>query len=292
MCCGGVLLQAGDHVEHALGVAVCGVHEQCVNACLDQGHCALVAVAEEADSGAGTQAAVLVLGGVGVLLSLDEVLQGNQTGELACVIDQGQTLNLVVGQQRECFVLGDAGVRGDQRHGGHDVADANTLVVGAGDVADIAVGDDTFQHALFADDGQTGDLVVAADLVVFGDGCVSTDGDGVNDHAGLGALHAVHVCRLVLDGEVAVDNAHTAQTCHSDCHRGVGHGVHCGGDDGGVQGDALRQAGGGVRIGGDDVGVAGQQQHVIVGQAGEAERILGQSGGNGHCLPFGCWLHR
>ena len=150
-------------------------------------------------------------------------------------------------------------MRGDQRHGGHDIADANTLVVGAGDVADIAVGDDTFQHALFADDGQTGDLVVAADLVVFSDGCVSTDGDGVNDHAGLGALNAVHVCSLVLDGKVAVNNAHTAQTCHSDCHSGVGHGVHCGGNDGGVQGDALGQAGGGVRIGGDDVGVAGQQ---------------------------------
>ena len=42
----------------------------------------------------------------------------------------------------------------------------------------------------------------------------------------------------------------------------------------------------------DVIGVTGQQQQVIVGQAGEAEGILGKSGGNGQCLPIGCWLHR
>ena len=71
---GRVLLQPGDHVQHALAVAVGGVHHQHVHAGLDQGHGALVAVAEEADGGADAQPALVVLGGQRVLLGLVEVL--------------------------------------------------------------------------------------------------------------------------------------------------------------------------------------------------------------------------
>ena len=45
-------LEPGDHLQHALGVAVRGVDDQHVDALLDQRHRPLPGVAEEADGGA------------------------------------------------------------------------------------------------------------------------------------------------------------------------------------------------------------------------------------------------
>ena len=104
----GSFLSRADHVEQQPGVAVGGVDDEHVDAGLDQRGGALPGVAEVADRGADEQAAVGVLGGVGELLGLHEVLDGDQPGEPALVVDDRQPLALVLAQQRGRVVAADA----------------------------------------------------------------------------------------------------------------------------------------------------------------------------------------
>jgi hypothetical protein len=68
---------------------------------------------------------------------------------------------------------------------------------------------------------------------------VGLDGDGVDDHAGLGALDLVDLAGLLLDGEVAVDDAEAALLGHGDGQARLGDGVHGGGHERGGEGDPL-----------------------------------------------------
>ena len=65
-----------------------------------------------------------------------------------------------------------------------------------------------------------------AQLVELGDGGVRADGHRVGDHAGLGALDATHLLSLILDGQVAVEDAHAALAGHGDRHLSLGDRVH------------------------------------------------------------------
>ena len=44
-----------------------------------------------------------VLGGVGILLCLDEILDCDEAGEAALAIDEGKFLDLVLGEKPCCF---------------------------------------------------------------------------------------------------------------------------------------------------------------------------------------------
>ena len=61
-------------------------------------------------------------------------------------------------------------------------------------------------------------------------GWSGADGDGVDDHAALGALDFVDFAGLLLDGEVAMDDAEAALLGHGDGHARLGDGVHRGGE--------------------------------------------------------------
>ena len=76
-------LEAADHVEHAGALAVGGVDDEDVDARVAERAGALPRVAEEADRRTDAQAALVVLRGVGVLLALVEVLDGDEAAQLA-----------------------------------------------------------------------------------------------------------------------------------------------------------------------------------------------------------------
>ena len=142
------------------------------------------------------------------------------------VVDQRQLLDLVLAQQRDRVVAGDADRAGDQRHRGHDLADLGGRPLGDRDEAHVAVGDDAEQPAVGVDDRQAGDAVLAAELVDLVERGVGADRDRVGDHAGLGPLDQVDLVGLVLDREVAVQHADAALAGHGDRHPGLGDGVH------------------------------------------------------------------
>ena len=228
-----------------MGAAVRGVDDEDVHAGLGQGGGALPRVAPVADGSADDEASARVLRGVGVLLSLDEVLDGDEAGQVVILVDDGQLFDAVFGQQVLGVLAGDADLTDDEAvTGSHTVAHAQGGPFVLGDKAQVAVGDDADEGAVLVHNGQTGDTVVATEAVEFVDGGVGADGDGVFDHAGFAALDLADLRGLFLDGEVAVEDADAALAGHGDGHARFGDGVHGGGQERHAQGNVLCQAAG------------------------------------------------
>ena len=74
-----VVLEASDHVASQLGATVSGVNHQHIHTGVSQRHGALPSVTPVAQGGTHHQTPRSILGGVGVLFSLNEVLDGDQT---------------------------------------------------------------------------------------------------------------------------------------------------------------------------------------------------------------------
>ena len=236
-------LDAADHVEGELGATVRGIDDEDVHTGLGQGGGALPGVAPVADGRADDEAAARVLGGVGVLLGLDEVLDGDEAGQVVVVVDDGQLLDAMLGQQVLGVFAGDADLADDQLVArGHAVAHAQGGPLVLWDEAQVAVRDDAQEGAVLVHDGQAGDAVVTAEAVEFVDGGVGADGHRVLDHAGFGALNLTDLRGLFLDGEVAVEDADAALAGHGDGHARLGDGVHGGGQERDAQRNVLRQA--------------------------------------------------
>lgn len=94
------MLQAGNHVECQTGLTVGGVDHEHVHASLHQSGGTLPGVAEEADAGGHAQTTLLILGGVRVLLGLDEVLDGDQAGQVAFLVNERRFSTLCMASRR------------------------------------------------------------------------------------------------------------------------------------------------------------------------------------------------
>jgi hypothetical protein len=186
----------------------------------------------------------------------------------------GQLLDLVPAQQRHGLVGADPHPPGDQRSDGHDVTDKPG---GVGLEAHVAVGDDAEQPVVAVDDGYAGDAVATAQGVRLADRRVRPDGHWLGHHAGLGTLDQVDLLGLLLEGQVAVQDAHAALAGHRDGHPGLGDGVHRAGQQRHLDGDIARDAARGVGLARDDVGLAREQQDVVEGEAQGGE-LLGDAG--------------
>ena len=129
--------------------------------------------------------------------------------------------------------------------------------------ADVAVGEDADRPPVGGHHRQAGDLVPLHQLERGGQLLVGADGDGVDDHAGLGLLDLGDLQRLLGDGEVLVDDADAALARHADGGRGLGDRVHRRRDERDGQADARRQLRPDVDVLGKDVALGGNQQHVV-----------------------------
>ena len=259
---GEAFFAVADGFEDAGGVAVGGVDGEGVYAGFDEGGGAVEEVAGGADGSGYAEAALVVLAGVGVFEFFLDVFDGDEAFEFVGVVDDEQFFDAVLVEDLFGVLEGGADGDGDEVVFGHDVADGDG---GVADEAEVAVGEDADEFAA-AGDGDAGDFVAAHDFEGVGDGAVGLDGDGVDDHAGFGALDLVDFAGLGVDGEVAVDDAEAALLGHGDGHAGLGDGVHGGGHEGGGEGDTAGEAGLRADLGGDYVGVGGNEEDVVKGQ--------------------------
>ena len=118
--------------------------------------------------------------------------------------------------------------RGHQRGPAHDVGDGLVDVL---DEAQVAVGEQAHEVAGRIGDGHARDVVAGHHRQGFGHQRLGGERHRVDDHARLAALDLVDLGHLVVDGEVAVDDADAAGAGQRDGERGLGDGVHGRRDD-------------------------------------------------------------
>ena len=103
-----------------------------------------------------------VTGGVGELDSLFDVLDGDESLEVAVFVYQRQLLDLVLAQDCLCLFHRSANRRSDQIVLGHDLGDRAVIV---GEETHVTVGDDAHQLAHAVHNGNAGDLVLSHEFV-------------------------------------------------------------------------------------------------------------------------------
>ena len=214
--------------------------DHAVHPLLDQRHGPLPGVTEETDRRAHPEPAGVVLGGVGVLVGLDEVLEGDQTLEAAPRVDYGQLLDLVLRQERQGLIIGDADGGRHQGHPRHHLMDRTGRIILE---TQVAIGDDAEQHPVVINDRQARDAVLGTGLVHLSQAGIRTDGHRLGDHARLRPLHLIHHVGLGICGEVPVQDPDAALARHGDGHAGLGDGVHRSRRQGNVQADVAAEPG-------------------------------------------------
>lgn len=97
-------------------------------------------------------------------------------------------------------------------------------------------------------------------------GAILGDDNGVVDEAVLVALDAADHVGLLLGRAVVVDDTDSALQSDMDGHLVLGDGVHGGGDEGGLESDALGDGGIERNLGGGETDIARQNEEVVVSQ--------------------------
>src|SRR6266581_1667634 len=119
---------------------------------------------------------------------------------------------------------------------------------------------------------------------------VGAEGDGVEDHPRLAALHPVHLRRLAVDRHVLVDHADSPLARDGDRHLGLGHGVHGRRHERDVERDAAGEAGAHVHVARVHRGMPRYEENVVESEGGAgAEGSHGESyweGGGSSTLPL------
>jgi hypothetical protein len=254
------LAQRGCGIEDTAAVRVRGVEDQEIDLGADQGRGALQEVARGADGRADAQPAELVLAGHRVLDGLLDVLDRDQTLEVAAAVDHQDLLDPVLVEEQLGLLEGGPLGHGDQVLLGHQVVDPLVEVLLE---AEVAVGEDADELPVRGGDGHARDLVGRHDPEGLADALVRPHGDRIHDHAGLAALHLVHLFRLHLDGQVLVDDAHAALLGEGDGEARLGDGIHGRREDRNVQADPAAGEGAQVHLVGMDLGEARDDRHVV-----------------------------
>ena len=199
-------------------MAVGGVRHEYIDPGVDQRGRPLPGVAEVTDRGADHQPAVGVLACVRELLRLHEVFDGDEPRQPARLVHQRESLALVLAEQQGGVLATDPDRRRDQRHRRHDLVHLRRHPFRDRCEPEVSVGDDAKQPVVGVHDGQARHPVLTASLVQLLQGGVGPDCHRVGHDAGLGSFDQVDLVGLVLDRQVAVQDAKSALPRHRDRH--------------------------------------------------------------------------
>jgi hypothetical protein len=245
-------------------MAVRGVDDDDVDARGHERFDALLGVAADAHRRAAQQAFAAVIGGVGIVLLLLDVLDGDQAAQCEAVVHHQHLLDAVLVQQLQDFVVTGAFAHGDEAILlGHDVADRIVELLLE---AHVASGDDADELAAVVDHRHAGDVARAGELEHVADGGVGADGEGFLDHAGFEFLDPGDFRRLAIDRHVLVQDADAAELGHRDGEARFGDGVHGGGHDREVQAEVAGEPRCERDVLGQDDRVRRDEGDVVVGE--------------------------
>ena len=257
-------LEAPHHLDHVARVPVGRVDDEDIRPGLGERGSPVIGVRSDTDRGTHAQPSLLVLRRAGELDLLTDVLDGDQAFEAPVGVDDRQLFDLVAVQDRPRLLEGRSDRSGDEiavRHQGREGL-VDTVVT----EAEVAVGEDPNQPFFLVRDRDARDVVPRHQLERGGNRGVGRQRHRLDDHSGLGALDLVDLCDLLLDREVAVQDAETALARERDRESRLRHGVHRGGDDGDLERDLPRQARRGRNLVRQHGRIGRHQEDVVEGQ--------------------------
>src|ERR687888_31947 len=258
------LLDPLHTIEHALRMAMRGVHDEHVGAGLHQGGDALIGAFAYADRRADAQLPVRVLARVRVLDLFQDVLDGDEALQVVVVVDHEHALEAVPVHERHRLLAARAFAHRDElllRR--HDVLHWLVEILLE---AQVAVGDDAHHLAAVLHHRKAGNLVALLQRHHFAHGHVRRDGHRITQHTGLEALHLCHLRGLHGGAQVLVDDADAAFLRYRDGEPCLGDGVHCRRDEWDVELELSRQAAFQRGITRQDARVGGQEEYIVEGQ--------------------------
>src|ERR1700733_828513 len=221
---------------------------------------ALEKVAGRADGCAYAQAALVVFRGAWVFEFLLDVFDRDQALEVVLVIDDEEFFYAMLVQNFFRLFQRRADWDGNQVVLRHHLADRD---IEAGLEAKVSIGEDADQFAVFQRDWHTGDFVLFHHFERVGNLGIGRHGDRIDDHAALGAFYLIDFVGLLLDREIAMDDAESALLRERDGHVRLSDRVHGGADNGNIQMNIARdlslRAGGG----GHNFGTRGNEEDVV-----------------------------
>ena len=226
-------LELAQRLDDARRVAVGAIEHQHVNPGFHHLLSALDALDIGAHGRAHAQASLFVLGRQRKLDLFGNILNGYKTFEHEAAVHHRHFFDAVAAQDvLGLFQRGAYGNR-DEVLLGHHVHHGLVEVFLE---ANVAVGEDTHQLAVFGD-GHAGDVVAFHQVHRLAHGGVGAQGDGVHDHAGFRALDLVYLGGLHVDFQVTVNDAEAALPRQGDSQPRFGHGVHGGGNERDIEGN-------------------------------------------------------
>ena len=185
--------------------------------------CALLCVGANTHRGTHDESTVGVLGRQGVLVGLDEVLDGEEASESTVGVNEGELLDLVRREDAQRFLGIDTHRSGDERHRRHHLVHPTAHIVFE---PHIAIGDDAEEHLALVDDRHAAHPITGAEGVDLRQRVVGAAGHRIAHHACLGALDHVDLRGLILNREIAMQDSHAALAGHGDGHACLGDRVH------------------------------------------------------------------
>ena len=201
-------------------------------------------VSRRANRRAHAQAAFVVFGRAWVFQFLLDVLDRDQALQVVFIVHYQQFFHAMLVQNFFRLFERRPHRYGDQVFLGHHLADGD---IKAGFKAQIAIGQNADQLAIFQRDRHAGNLVLLHDLQRIRNLGVGRHGHGIDNHAALRPLHFVDFVRLLLDRQIAVNNPDPALLRHGNRHVRLGHRIHSRADNGNVQRNVARNLG--LRVG-------------------------------------------
>src|SRR3954465_11800997 len=251
-------------VEHALRVAMRGIHHQDVGTGLDQGGDALVGAFADADRRTDAQLPLCVLARVGMLGFLQDVLHRDEALQMEFLVDHQHALQAVLVHELDGVLAARALAHGDElllrRH------DVLHRLVEVGLEAQVAVGDDADHFSAVLHHREAGDLVRALQVHHLAHAHLGRDGHRIAQHARLEALHLQYLCRLLLRREVLVHDADAAFLGDRDSEARLGDRVHGRRDDRDIQLEVAGEPGAEAGVARQDARVGGKKQNIVEGQ--------------------------
>src|SRR5271165_6978744 len=202
------------------------------------------------------QSSLRILGRRRVFQLLLNIFDGDEALQVELIVDDEQLFDAVFVKDLLSLFERGADRDGDQVFLGHDLRNRQ---VRTRFEAQVAIRED-------ADQTSVGGHWNARNAIPFhhfervGNEFVRRDRNGIDDHAALTALYAVHFLGLALDGHVAVDDAHAALLRERDGEMRFGNGIHRRADDGNIERDVAGEVSPRIGLRGKNVAAGGYKQ--------------------------------